>query len=73
LYNLGYPILGDHLYCTTESEALSVKFEINRVALHAASISFLHPESSKEMLFKAEIPPDFTSWINELKEKRASN
>lgn len=73
LFDLGYPILGDHLYCTPESESFLKKHEIDRVALHAASISFLHPESSKVMTFQVEIPPDFSSWINKLKEKRASD
>jgi len=73
LLDLGYPILGDHLYSTPESEILSGKLEINRVALHAASFSFLHPESSNKMTFQAEIPPDFSSWLSKLKEKRASD
>mgnify|MGYP000945227061 CR=1 FL=1 len=72
LLHLGYPILGDHLYCTPDSECLSNNFKIGRVALHAYSVTFLHPETQKKTTFSADIPPDFSSWIDTFNKKRAS-
>jgi len=72
LFYLGYPILGDHLYCTPDSENLSRNLKINRVALHAYSVTFLHPETRNKITLYADIPPDFSSWLDTCKEKRAS-
>ena len=49
--SIGHSIIGDDLY--GESSAL-----INRQALHAYKISFVHPVSRKEMVIESEIPDD---------------
>ncbi len=49
---LGHPITGDDLYGSTSSE-------IMRHALHAYSITLLHPTSGESMTATAPIPPDF--------------
>ncbi len=72
LYDLGYPILGDHLYSTPKSETVSGILGVTRVALHAASITFFHPDTNTEMTFQVNFPTDFVSWVDRLKEKRAS-
>jgi 23S rRNA pseudouridine1911/1915/1917 synthase len=51
-----HPIVADTLYAPSRQPILGFA----RLALHAYSISFLHPESKKEVLFEAPLPADFT-------------
>ena len=63
-----HPIIGDPLYGVNPNALVSKlkKLEINtapllnikRQALHSKSISFVHPESGKEMHFEAQPPED---------------
>lgn len=48
---LGHPIVGDTLYGTYSEE-------INRQALHAFSLEFIHPMSGEKMKIKAPLPND---------------
>lgn len=50
--HIGHPLLGDTLYGTSSSL-------INRQALHAYRLSFIHPISSKRLTLTAPIPSDF--------------
>lgn len=52
--SIGHSIIGDDLYGV--SSAL-----INRQALHAYKIKFVHPVSRKEMVIESEIPDDMKS------------
>ena len=49
---LGYPILGDHLYATPEIRAMAP-----HLYLHAGFLTFFHPRTGQKMSFKAI--PDF--------------
>lgn len=49
LQSLGYPILGDRLYATTEQQA-----KAPRLLLHALSLSFEHPLTAEPMRFVCE-------------------
>jgi len=51
-----HPIVCDQLYAPQRPPMLGFK----RLALHALSITILHP-SGKEMTFKAPLPPDFVA------------
>ena len=51
---VGHPILCDPLYASTRAAQLG----FGRLALHALSLSFLHP-SGKTLTFTAPLPPDF--------------
>ena len=53
---IGHPILGDSLY-GTGSEL------INRQALHAYKISFLHPADNRKMEFEIDLPKDMKNLI----------
>ncbi len=56
--HLGHPLLGDDLYggpCD----------RIKRQALHAADISFIHPETRREICISAEMPLDMKNLIGE--------
>ena len=50
-----HPLLGDDLYGTADAR-------IDRQALHAEMIRFVHPETGKEMEFHAPIPADMLFW-----------
>ena len=53
----GHPIVGDTLYGNPSPL-------INRQALHAYKVSFIHPITKKEMEFKIDIPEDMKILIN---------
>lgn len=51
---IGHPILGDTLYGKTSNL-------INRQALHAYKIEFVHPITNKKILIKTDLPNDMAS------------
>ena len=54
---IGHPLLGDRLYCSEASNALSQKLGVPHHLLHAESLRFIHPISGEEILLKAH--PDW--------------
>ncbi len=52
----GFPVAGDKVYGKKNPE-------INRLMLHSASLTILHPHSKEEMTFEADIPQAFKSLI----------
>jgi len=40
---------------------------INRQALHAKTIGFIHPKTQEKLIFNSELPEDMTTLINKLK------
>lgn len=54
--HIGHPILGDDLYGNKSDK-------INRQALHALKISFIHPITNKKLEITAKIPKDIGSLI----------
>lgn len=74
LKSLGYPVVGDKIYGVNElfyihfieqrlSELDEQILRINRQALHAHKISFIHPYSKKLMELEAPIPEEFLNFI----------
>ncbi len=55
--HIGHPILGDTLYNGPTIQGLS------RQALHAKSISFIHPTKNEIVEFSAEIPNDIKQFL----------
>ena len=55
--HIGHPILGDILYNGPLVQGLS------RQALHAESISFIHPSKNIQVEFSAEIPSDIKQFL----------
>jgi 23S rRNA pseudouridine1911/1915/1917 synthase len=59
---LGYPLIGDYLY-NPDME------QIQRQALHAWKLSFVHPITGEKMQFTAQLPADMaavagdTPWV----------
>lgn len=54
---IGHPIIGDSLYGNS-SEL------INRQALHACKVCFIHPVTKEEMNFEADIPDDILNILH---------
>lgn len=59
---MGHPLIGDRKYSPQESsEPL-----IDRVALHAAHLEFVHPRTAKNVAIDCKVPPDFEGLVREL-------
>lgn len=61
---LGHPVLGDILYHTDASRALSQKLNISTQALHAQRLDFTHPISCKKLCIEAPLPDVFRQTMN---------
>lgn len=67
----GHPVLGDLRYPRVLRETAAAddpvtsahpKWNAKRLALHAASLEFMHPVTGKKMRFEAEVPAEF-AWF----------
>jgi 23S rRNA pseudouridine1911/1915/1917 synthase len=70
----GNPILGDKSYGKTKKKFKKIDPNLekkinnfNRQALHAKSLTFIHPKTKKELFFEAKRPNDFEILIKNLK------
>lgn len=68
--DLGHPLMGDSTYGSGAIAAHRQRFPelagvAKRVMLHAASLSFIHPETGKRMEFSLEPPKDFFDVIRQ--------
>lgn len=59
----GHPIFGDELYAGRKVSKQDRKV-LPRVFLHAASISFIHPTSGKNLHFQAPLPEELGNTLN---------
>jgi RluA family pseudouridine synthase len=66
---LGHPLLADLLYGSRAGYYPAL--QIPRPALHAQSLTFMHPASGEVLTFKAEYPEDFVSALHALKQHNA--
>jgi 23S rRNA pseudouridine1911/1915/1917 synthase len=67
--SIGHPLLGDWLYGIEETAADTDKQAdkfISRQALHAASLTFTHPETLKKVTVSAPLPMDFKEALTQL-------
>ena len=69
----GSPILGDKSYGKTKKKFKKIDLvastqinNFNRQALHAKTLSFIHPSTKKEVFFEAKRPKDFDTLIKTL-------
>ena len=60
---IGHPIVADALYAPGRPRL----FGFARLALHALSLTFMHPETKKEVMFEAPLPPDFVQAEQQLR------
>ena len=73
----GYPVIGDVVYgnpakihTITDSTLKGQIKALERQALHAAELSFLHPSTGERMVFTAAMPEDMTKLCASLKKSR---
>jgi len=59
---LGHPVIGDRKYSSDEAS----EHRIARVALHAASLEFIHPRSRETVSLECDVPSDFRSLLQAL-------
>ncbi|MEN6331768.1 MAG: RluA family pseudouridine synthase [Smithella sp.] len=74
LSDRGYPVVGDAVYGnaskirTVTDAALKAQFKaLNRQALHATRLSFIHPQSGEKVVFTAEMPEDMAGLCTQLR------
>ena len=70
----GYPVIGDAVYGASSKGQTVKNAELKagikalaRQALHAAELSFLHPQSGERMVFTAPLPQDLESLLHLLR------
>lgn len=66
--SLGHPLVGDPVYGTGTSR-VPVGPPFHRQALHARRLGLIHPASGKPMLWKSNLPEDFASLIELVREQ----
>lgn len=59
----GHPVLGDPRYGRSKSQ--HPRWSDNRIALHAASLGFVHPATGKPLRFESELPQSMQRFIEE--------
>jgi 23S rRNA-/tRNA-specific pseudouridylate synthase len=62
----GHPLVGDRDYGAPQ-RSLRLLRDFARPALHARSLTFLHPESGVAVGFEAPLPEDFARLLDELR------
>ncbi len=75
LAHIGHPVLGDQTYGTgfkTRSNSLKDNARtaleaLDRQALHAAYLTFEHPQSAKPMPFESDLPTDMSELLDALR------
>ena len=74
LADRGYPVIGDTVYgnpakirTVTDSTLKGQIKAVDRQALHAAELSFLHPSTGKRVVFTAAMPEDMTNLCTHLR------
>ncbi|WP_213807704.1 RluA family pseudouridine synthase [Granulicella sp. dw_53] len=71
MQSLGHPVVGDHLYGAPHKIPNSLDpeapLELDRNFLHAAHLSFLHPQTNKPMDLDAPLPPELTNFLATLR------
>ena len=77
LAHIGHPVLGDQTYGTgfktrlnsLNDGAKAALERLNRQALHAANLTFEHPQSAKSMAFESALPIDMAELLEALQGK----
>ncbi len=74
LSDMGYPVVGDAVYGnaskirTLRDAVLKDRFKaLNRQALHAARLSFVHPVRKEKIIFESAMPEDMAGLCDQLR------
>ncbi|MDX1672759.1 MAG: RluA family pseudouridine synthase [Balneolaceae bacterium] len=62
----GHPLIGDQHYAPEEEQEPL----INRQALHAYRLGFIHPRTGKQVTYEAKVPPDMKRLIDHLRREK---
>jgi 23S rRNA pseudouridine1911/1915/1917 synthase len=57
----GHPVLGDIRY--RPDQARHPRWKWRRMALHACTLGFVHPETEQDMVFESPLPPEFGTFL----------
>jgi 23S rRNA pseudouridine1911/1915/1917 synthase len=68
--SVGHPVVGDDAYGRRPTRALAVPFE--HLALHAATLGFVHPVTQKRMVFTASVPHRIERLLSHLRDRAES-
>ncbi len=76
LAHIGHPLLGDPIYGAghkASARKLSARAQaaltaLDRQALHAAELAFVHPATGKRLDFESPLPPDLAALVSALRE-----
>ena len=76
LAHIGHPLVGDRVYgsgfaskgAMLRDPAAIALGGFRRQALHAGVLGFRHPVTGKEMVFRAELPPDMAFLVEQFRE-----
>lgn len=60
---IGYPIVGDPKY------GQKTKFKTNGQLLHARTVGFIHPTTKELLVFKSDLPEEFTQVLETLRKE----
>jgi 23S rRNA pseudouridine1911/1915/1917 synthase len=70
LSSIGHPVVGDKVYggrrerrAAVSGQRSEVSVTAERQLLHAWKLGLLHPRTSAWMEFEAQLPADFTNWL----------
>jgi 23S rRNA pseudouridine1911/1915/1917 synthase len=63
----GHPLVGEEVYIRDMNNAGGKPIASPRLMLHAATLGFVHPASGGKLVFRAELPPDFTTVVDRLR------
>lgn len=66
LASIGHSVIGDPLYGRTNKRAGAEALTLERQALHAKILSFIHPSTQQRMRFEADIPNDMKALVKKL-------
>ncbi len=77
MQSLGHPIVGDTLYgaphhiTRTSRSSTDETITLPRNFLHAAELDFTHPRTGKPLEFRAPLPPELTTLLQQLRSTNA--
>ena len=71
LKHIGHPVVGDSFYAGRKTARADRRW-CNRLFLHASRISFLHPESGKNVDFVSQFPGELGAALESLETKTQS-
>jgi 23S rRNA pseudouridine1911/1915/1917 synthase len=63
----GHPIVGDAVYTRDLLRRGGRPLPSDRLLLHAATLAFAHPVTSRPLSFRADVPPDFIAAVDRLR------